>query len=125
MPVKEGKGSVRYMPFMISALFRVVAAMSLLLMPLGMTQAADISQTAAAEAPTHAMVEAGHCADDEEPGKAPASPHHHCAACSAVPSLDSPLASIQPAPKASLTAEPADLLSGLALEIATPPPRQG
>ncbi len=104
---------------MVSTLLRLVTAIALMLMPLGMAQAAAVG------APASAAVEAGHCDEHSEPGKAPAGTNHHCAACTAIPSLDSPLAETEITPKAPLTAAPVGLLAGLELEIATPPPRQG
>ena len=104
---------------MVSTLLRLVTAIALMLMPLGMAQAAAVG------APASAAVEAGHCDEHSEPGKAPAGPNHHCAACTAIPSVDSPLARTEITPQAPLTAEPVDPLPGLELEIATPPPRLG
>jgi hypothetical protein len=104
---------------MVSTLLRLVTAIALMLMPLGMAQAAAVG------APASAAVEAGHCDEHSEPGKAPAGPNHHCAACTAIPSLESPSTPNAIAPKAPLTAESVAPLPGLELEIATPPPRQG
>ena len=103
----------------VSTLLRLVTALALMLMPLAMAPAA------AAGASASAAVEAGHCAGHSEPDQAPEVPNHHCAACTAIPSLDSPVSLIEIEPKAKLKAQPVDLLSGNELELATPPPRLG
>jgi hypothetical protein len=104
------------MAAMASAFFRLLALVSMLLMPVGMAGAAPAAQPAS--------VMAGHCDEQQEPAKVPAEKMTHCAACSALPApaLGEPLAELRPSgPR--LHAE-LKAISGVEPEIGTPPPKR-
>ena len=109
---------------MIAALPRLLTLLALLLMPFGMVSAPAAAQPMPA---SHSMAQAEHC--DEQPGqdKAPlhSSQQMHCAMCAALPAGDPPApnAGLQPtAPRIIAVVSP---VSGIELEIATPPPKHG
>jgi hypothetical protein len=116
--VKEDRSGVSHVRSMVSALLRLLAAISLTLMPLGMAQAGTYGPRAAVAA------ENGQCGEHRQPAEAPAGMDRHCAACAAVPALDPPFRAAEPAPAGPLSAEPVDLLLGLELDVATPPPKK-
>lgn len=115
--VKFDKGRMRYTRSMGSALLRLLAAVSLTLMPLGM------ATTNAADAAADRALKMNHCDEHREPASAPGI-ERHCAACIAVPMLgaaDAAAALPLETPVAAARAEP---LFSPAPEVATPPPKR-
>ena len=107
---------------MTSALMKLLALVALVLMPLGMGGAPAVAQPAPDGRAVMAM---GHCDEQQEREKAPASKKMDCAAaCTAIPAD----AAAEPAailkPKAPRTIALVAPFTGVVLEIATPPPRQ-
>lgn len=119
-PVIAGQGWPRYLRAMAAFLLRLVALLSVALMPLGMSTA-----TAATPGAHHAAAAgtASNCAGQDEPD-APAAPMDaECMACAGV----APAFAAVPAERRSLRAprriELSRSFSGIEPEIATPPPR--
>ncbi len=117
MLVKAGKGRGGYLGIMIPAIFRVLALVSLILMPFGManaTASAAEHQGAAAAMP---------CGGDEQPSKAAPENKSHCPCCVALaePQPVAPAAGTQPS--ALIGDRGPGLLLGLEREVATPPPK--
>lgn len=98
-------------------LLRLLAAISLVLMPLGMASAG-----AWAAAPDSGM-EMSHCDEHREPVKAAGAPDRHCAACIALPTPGAPLATAELSPEAPVSSSLAEPLLSRAPEVATPPPK--
>jgi len=63
-------------------LLRLVMLLALAFMPLSMAGAQAATPAAGSE----------HCGDRQKPADSPAVPKAHCAACAALPALDSPAA---------------------------------
>jgi hypothetical protein len=102
---------------MASALFRMLVAITVILMPLSM---------ASAGAPLAAQdraVESGQCDGHREPPGTPGEVDSHCGACIALPALTAPvaIAGLLP-PRPVSIAAPTALLNP-APEVATPPPK--
>jgi hypothetical protein len=121
--VIAAKGSRPYWPAMAAVIFRLLAVVALVLMPLGMAGAPAIAQAMPAD---HAAMPMGHCEEQPSKDKAPAPSKMDCTAmCTALPATDTPL----PAPVMRLVALRSATLAapfdGIEPEIATPPPRRG
>jgi hypothetical protein len=114
--VKFDKGGMRYTRSMASALLRLLAAVSLILMPLGM------ATTNAGDAAANRAVEMNHCDEHRQPASAPGS-ERHCAACIALPTLGAPVAAAGVPHQAPMAAARAEPLLSPAPEVATPPPK--
>ena len=107
---------------MAATMIRLLALVALVLMPFGMAGTPAVAQPMPAN---HAMGQQGHCEGQSGDGEAPApsSQQMHCAMCAALPAAEppAPAAGLRPAtPRILATASP---FNGIALEIATPPPR--
>lgn len=95
-------------------ILRILAFVAVLLMPAGMAAPAFAQP---------ASVEAEHCGDHEQPVEDSTKAHVDCMACSALPVLQTaaPATALLPrAPRLIASAQP---ISGIILEIATPPPK--
>ena len=104
---------------MSSALMKLLALIALVMMPLGMTGAPAL---AAPVAPAGTM--AGHCDQQKEQDKAPASKKMDCAAaCTAIPAPETAEPAPVLRPRAPRTIALVAPFAGIVLEIATPPPR--
>jgi hypothetical protein len=101
---------------MASALFRLLALFALMLMPGGMTGAPALAQPGTASS---------HCDEHQLPADAPIQPQAHCTGCAALPALDAPPALGAAPPDAPAFVQCSEPVSGITLEIATPPPKLG
>jgi len=118
------KGSRAYVDAMGAAIFRLLALVAIVLMPLGMTGPAMAQPTSAEH--TALAMQMGHCNEQPAKEKAPGPSNMDCTAmCTALPAADSPLPAETMRPVALLTAAIAARFTGIEPEIATPPPRQG
>lgn len=106
---------------MTSALVKLMTLVALLFMPFGMTAAPAIAQPMPAD---HAMMTMGHCDEQPEQDKAPASKMDCTAMCTALPATDAPTPAQVAKLKAPRTIALVTPFTGVVLEIATPPPRQ-
>ena len=106
-----------YLPAMASALFRLLALVALMLMPAGMAAPA-LAQSSTSATP------ASHCDEHQVPDGAPAQPQAHCTGCTALPALDAPPAIAELLPEPTRFLPRTQFVSGIILEIATPPPKQ-
>ena len=95
-------------------LLRLVMLISLAFMPFGMTgaRAAIITPEAASE----------HCADHQKPADAPA-PKPNCAACAALPAMETPAAVEELRPTLQLAVRAEQWVTEQGPETATPPPK--
>ena len=100
---------------MATRLVRLIAFIAVLLMPIGMAQAPAMEVVPAA---------AGHCGEHEEPVDAPASNSSHCAACSALPTLDSPAPADLAPPNAPPRLIDVAPFHGIDPDTVTPPPKR-
>ena len=112
-----------YRAAMLRAISRLLAILAVLMMPIGMSGAAAAEPVSAQGATSE------HCADHQIPGDtapndAPDSQALHCAACSALPAADQPIAAGAIVPSALRALALADGFAGIEPEIATPPPRR-
>ncbi len=115
MPVIARTAWRPYLRAMASALFRLLAFVAVLLMPLGMA-----TRPAAAAQPASA---AGHCDEHQEPVDAPAAPKPHCTGCAALPADEAPEAIADLRPKAPMLLALADFRAGVEPDTITPPPK--
>ena len=122
MPVIVQTASLPYVAAMVAALFRVMALLALTLMPIGMA-----SSPATAETVEHASItQAGHCGEQPDGKKAPASKSMDCtAACMALPASSSPVPAGPLRPRTPRTISIAKIFTEVVPETATPPPRRG
>lgn len=100
-----------------SLLLRLIATISLMLMPLGVANAV---------APVDSAPEAtqmSHCDEDRGPAQPLPGADRNCAACVALPAHDAPMAASDPAPQAPQFIERAQFRIGRGSEVATPPPK--
>jgi hypothetical protein len=95
-------------------LVRLIAFIAVLLMPFGM---------ASAPAMEVAPAPAGHCGEHEEPADAPEGTSSHCAACSALPTVDAPAPQDVGEPKPMLKLMGATPFHGIEPDTITPPPK--
>lgn len=102
---------------MASSLFRLLAAIAVVLMPLGMASAG--AQTAAPDS----AAESSPCEGHEEPASAPGDADRHCGACIALPALGAPVALAGLLPRGAISTAAAAALLSPAPEVATPPPK--
>jgi len=116
MRVKDGKGTMTYTAAMALTLFRLLAAISLVLMPLGMANASGPKMASDG-------TEMSHCDEHREPVKAPGATDRHCAACLALPTPAGRFAIAELQPPAPASASPAEPLLSQAPDVATPPPK--
>ena len=113
------KASAIYGTGMASAVFRLLALVALVIMPLGMSSA-----PALAGAVDHAAAPAGHCDEQPVQDEAPQSKMDCTAMCTAIPAADVPTSAPALQPKAPRTMAISAPFSGVEPEIATPPPRR-
>ena len=106
---------------MAAMLFRLLALVALVLMPLGMAGAPAIAQQMPMD---HAAMGARHCDEQPGQGKAPASKMDCAAMCTALPAADGPAPAARMRLAAPRTIVIVALFAGIEPEIATPPPRQ-
>jgi hypothetical protein len=103
---------------MAAFLFKLLALVAVLLMPAGMANAAASAQQAAA------ATKASHCSGHEEQEKAPLSGMDaQCMACAGLPATQVPAAGARLLPSAPRLIALTNAISGIILEIATPPPK--
>lgn len=101
------------MPRLLLRIFALVAVLS---MPAVMTGTPAAAQPAA-------TAESRHCSNEDKPAEDSARQQIHCMACSALPALDEPApvaALVLKVPRRIARTRP---ISGIVLEIATPPPK--
>jgi hypothetical protein len=123
MSVIAATGSRPYEPAMAAAIFRLLALVALVLMPLGMAGAPANAQSTTTD---HVAVAMGHCDDQPAKDKAPAPSKMDCMAmCTALPAANGPLLSSAMKPAAVRSTFVASPFAGVEPEIATPPPRRG
>ena len=116
------KGSPHYVAAMASAVFRLLALIALVLMPIGMGAAPALA------APDHhtmmTTAGAGHCDEQQDPDQAPAQHQMDCtAACAAIAAPAAPVVAPTFKPTAPRTIGVAAPFTGIEPEIATPPPK--
>ena len=117
------QGWSAYRAAMLRAMSRLLAILAVFLMPIGMSGAAAAEAVAAHGATSE------HCSDrqkpdDASPSEAPDAQALHCAACSALPAADQPIAAAAIVPIAPGAMALANGFAGIEPEIATPPPRR-
>ena len=116
------KGSRHYVAAMASAVFRLLALIALVLMPIGMGAA-----PALAAPDHHAMMTtagSGHCDEQQDQDQAPAQKQMDCmAACTALPAPAAPALTPALKPTAPRMIDVAAPFTGIEPEIATPPPK--
>ena len=117
MVVKDVKCRMAYCRSMAALLLRLLAALALIAMPLGMANASPQATSSTA------TVEMGHCADHSQPSQAPARPDGHCAACVVLTGNGAAVNPAELKPKTPLAVQLAELGVGLEPEVATPPPK--
>lgn len=123
MSVIAGKGGGPYGAAMAAALLRLLALVALVLMPLGMAGAPAIAQQMPMDHAAMAMG-GGHCDEEPEQDKAPASKIDCAAMCTALPAADAPATALRLKLTAPRTITIVGPFAGIEPEIATPPPRQ-
>ena len=106
-----------YCRSMVAPLLRLLAALALIAMPLGMAHAGPPAQS------SPAALEMGHCAEHPQPSQAPARQDGHCAACVVLSYSGAADAPIELIPQTPLSVPPTDLRVGLEPEVVTPPPK--
>lgn len=121
MPVIAQQASQPYAVRMAATLFRLLALLALVLMPIGMTSA----PAAASPMPASHHLMTGHCDEQPEQDEGPTSKMDCAAMCTALPAAVSAAATSVLKPKAPRTIAVAARFDGIILEIATPPPRRG
>ena len=99
---------------MATRLIRLIAFIAVLLMPFGMTAAPAMEAAPAASS---------HCGQQEDPADAPASMEDHCAACSALPTIDAPAADEAVRPGLPLRLIRMAPFRGIVPDTITPPPK--
>ena len=117
MVVKDVKCRMAYCRSMAALLLRLLAALALIAMPLGMANASP-QATSSTE-----TVEMGHCADHSQPTQAPARQDGHCAACVVLTGNGTALNPAELKPEAPMAVRLTELSVGLEPEVATPPPK--
>lgn len=117
MRVKDGKCRMAYCRFMIAPLLRLLAALALIAMPLGMAHAGPPAQS------SPAALEIGHCAEHPHPSHAPARQDGHCAACVVLTGNGAAFNPAELKPETPLAVRLTELSVGLEPEVATPPPK--
>ena len=121
MPVIASTSRGAYFPAMLAPLFRLLALVAFVLMPIGMSPvaAATMHQPAATAA---AAIE--HCAKHNGQSQHSSTHRGDCAGCVAVAAVAPPTVAHEQASTIAPYRAPADLRLGLILEIATPPPKR-
>ena len=102
---------------MASMLARLMMLVALALMPLNMASA-----SAEAFAPSPAGT-SGHCADHQRPAEVPSSPMVDCAACTALPAIETPAAVDELRPTMKLVVKADRWIAAQEPETDTPPPK--
>lgn len=105
---------------MTSVTLRLLAAIAVLLMPLGMSSA---SASATLVSPAQAAAAPAGCEDHHAPTGAPAKVDVHCASCVALPVLEAPQETRHAPLSAPALPFPTRWTLGLEPEVATPPPK--
>lgn len=122
MSVIAAKGSRAYGAAMAATIFRLLALVALVLMPLGMAGAPAVAQPMPAD---HSAMAMGHCDERPTRDEAPASSKMDCTAmCTALPASYNPMAAPGLKPAGPRTVTIAVPFAGIEPELATPPPRQ-
>ena len=118
MRVKAAKGRTPRRDGMLAVLCRLLAVVSLVLMPFGM-----LGAPASAAAP-HVMTASMSCDGHDTSSKSAPERKAHCTSCVAIaaPNAATPMAIFQPA--IVLAGSAAHLLLGLEPDVATPPPKR-
>ena len=123
MSVIAATGSRSYGATMAAAVFRLLALVALVLMPLGMTGKPASAQSMPTD---HAAMTMGHCDDQPAKDNAPTPSKMDCKAmCTALPAANAPMPSPAMKPVVVRTTAVASPFAGIEPEIATPPPRRG
>jgi hypothetical protein len=118
IPVIASQGWAAYPAIMAAYLFKLLALIAVLLMPAGMANAAASAQQAAAAS------QSSHCSGHEEPAKAPLDEMDaQCMACAGLPAGQLAEAAQRIVPSAPRLIALTNEISGIILEIATPPPK--
>lgn len=126
MSVIVQKASSPYGAPMVAAIFRLLALVALVIMPLGMTATPALAHSENHSMPMDHSMPAGHCDDQQAPEKAPAPAKMDCtAACTALPATSGPALAPGFKPKAPRTVSIETPFEGTEPEILTPPPRRG
>ena len=121
MSVIVRTGSGPYVAAMASALFRLLALIALVLMPLGMGTAPALAAPG-----QHSMMMAGsgHCDEQQDRNSAPAQEQMDCtAACTALPASSAPVLAPALKPTAPRMTGVDTIFTGIEPEIAPPPPK--
>lgn len=106
-----------YLRVMGKALFRLLTAIALFLMPFGMAAGPALAAAAPAAA--------SHCDEHPQPAEGPAPAQAHCTGCSALPALAAPAAVAEVLPKEVRLLTRTEAVSDTEPETATPPPKLG
>ena len=121
MSVIVQKAVAPYAASMVSAVFRVLALIALVVMPLGMTGGPALAHIA-----DQAMSSAAHCDGQPKPSDAPANMQMDCtASCTAVPAPVAAVPVRSMSPQGSLTIAVVTPFSSVEPELTTPPPKFG
>lgn len=110
------QGRAAYFVGMPRLVLRMFAIVAVLLMPAGMAAAPAFAQPAATG-------EEGHCGDHEQPTQETGKSQLHCMACGALPALPTSAEAAALLPKPPKVIARTRAISGIVLEIATPPPK--
>lgn len=114
--VIAGQGERDYRRSMAARLVRLIAFIAVLLMPFGMAAAPAMNAPAAAASD-------GHCGEHTAPPEEPAAMPDHCAACSALPGIDSPAPVTARAPAIARRLVAVTPFDGIEPDTITPPPK--
>ena len=106
-----------YCHSMTALLLRLLAAIALIAMPLGMANAGSPAQHSTPAA------EMTHCEDHSQPSHAPLRQDGHCAACVVLADGGGNGEAVELRPAMPLSTPPTYLLVGHEPEVATPPPK--
>ena len=102
---------------MVAALLRLAILVAVALMPLSMAAPASAVRAPAATA--------GHCEESQKPDDAPAQPQAHCAACAALPAVQTPETVVELRPTMLLMVRAERWTTEHGPETDTPPPKRG
>lgn len=116
MSVIARQASPSYLSDMAKVLFRLLAMIAIVLMPVS-----GVSAPAMAQASSSA--DAGNCSDHQQPSKDPDQKQAHCTACNALPALAAPSVVAELVPETPRLLTRIHGIQGVAPELATPPPK--
>lgn len=109
-----------YRSSMPSVILRLLTALAVMLMPLGMSNALA---SAPHTSPALAAAADGACGDHRAPTEAPGKSNMHCAACASLPAMEGPQQALQAPVSVPTVPIPVRWILGLEAEVATPPPK--